>query len=205
MNAESIIQDLVIVVADGNMKATIESLLTRHQSLGLNRVNHTIYKDPLHDCGHESVANLLRPLINQYEYCMVVFDHHGCGREDCLPEQIELDVEKDLFRNGWAEKASVIVIEPELEAWVWCKSPHVEGALGWRDIEKKLDAWLMDMGFLAPGEEKPGRPKEAMEAALKKTKKPRSSSIYRELATKVSLTGCRDRAFIKFSQRLEHG
>ena len=44
----------------------------------------------------------------------------------------------------------------------------------------------------------PPRPKEAMEAALRQVRKPRSSAIYLELAQRVSLRGHTEPAFQRF-------
>lgn len=53
------------------------------------------------------------------------------------------------------------------------------------------------------GEVKPGRPKEAFQAALREARIPRSASLYQRIAEKVSLRGCEDRAFLKFKDLLK--
>ncbi|MFB3133348.1 MAG: hypothetical protein ACE10K_12585, partial [Rhodothermales bacterium] len=50
---------------------------------------------------------------------------------------------------------------------------------------------------------KPQRPKEAVEAVLRATDTPRSSSLYRQLAQKVSLNRCDDPAFLKLKSTLQ--
>jgi len=61
-----------------------------------------------------------------------------------------------------------------------------------------LRQWLQKKGYLNQGQEKPARPKEAMEAVLYRTRTPRSSAIYQRLAARVSLHRCTDRAFVRF-------
>ena len=47
-------------------------------------------------------------------------------------EEIETEVEGRLHKNGWAVDAvCVVVIQPEIEAWVWAGSANVAAALGW--------------------------------------------------------------------------
>lgn len=119
-------------------------------------------------------------------------------------EQLELQVEGQLAAAGWHGNSAVIVIDPELENWVWSPSPHVSTALGWRDANEDLRQWLVEEGFLAAAAQaKLSRPKKAMEAVLRHVRKPRSSAIYREIAGKVSLTSCVDPAFQKFCQTLQ--
>ena len=65
-----------------------------------------------------------------------------------------------------------------------------------------LRRWLIDHQFLRDDQPKPDRPKEAMEKILRMKSKPRSSSIYFELAKKVGLKHCQDSAFLKLKETL---
>jgi hypothetical protein len=56
--------------------------------------------------------------------------------------------------------------------------------------------------FLAEGATKPERPKEAMKAAMRQVRKSSSSSVFRELAEKVSVHRCTDPAFQKLRDTL---
>ncbi len=97
----------------------------------------------------------------------------------------------------------MIVIDPELENWVWSRSIHVATALGWRDPTLDVREWLLDQNYLADTtQSKPTPPKEAMEAVLRHARKARSSAIYRAIANNVSLTSCDDPSFVKFRQTL---
>ncbi len=50
---------------------------------------------------------------------------------------------------------------------------------------------------------KPPRPKELTESLLREKRIPRSSSLYCQLAAKVSLKHCHDRAFNKLRETLQ--
>ena len=104
-------------------------------------------------------------------------------------------------QSGWKGRNAAIVIDPELEIWVWSTSPHVEAFLGWREEFPNLRDWLFSEGFLASASAaKPHHPKKAVEKALRIAGKPRSPSLYKQLAQNVTLTGCTDGAFMKFRQ-----
>ena len=62
---------------------------------------------------------------------------------------------------------------------------------------------MIEQGLLEEGEVKPRRPKEALQAALREARIPRSSSLYQRIAEKVSLRECEDRAFLKFKDILK--
>jgi len=136
--------------------------------------------------------------------CLVVFDRVGCGAEQLSREELEAEVDAQLEKTGWKCRA-VIVIDPELENWVWGRSPHVATVLGWVNPQQEVRQWLLEQGFLADAAQvKPDRPKEAMEAVLKKVRQPRSSSICRALAERVTLEGCTEPSFVKLCLTLRH-
>jgi hypothetical protein len=74
-----------------------------------------------------------------------------------------------LQRNGWAKDAvSVIVIEPELEAWLWAISPRVADMLGWQNERGGLRSLLTSRIRCDENSPKPSNPKEAMRQSLRK-------------------------------------
>ena len=143
--------------------------------------------------GHE----FLRTFCRTHAHALVVLDREGCGQEALPREQLESFIEEALARSGWSERARAVVIDPELEAWVWSDSPCVDRELHWEQRQPDLRAWLRDQGLLGRDAVKPARPKEALEAALRAVRMPRSSAIYEALAKKVSVQRCEDPAFGK--------
>lgn len=197
-------RDLVILVADADMENGLDGLLQRPASLEIRPIQWKIFrhsgKDPgcLRTC-HE----FLRPFASQYARALVFFDREGCGAEENSREALEQQAQDRLASNGWGDRAAAVVFEPELESWFWAGSPHLEGILGWKDSPHPLRAWLEARQLWATGAAKPHRPKEALEAALREVRIPRSSSIYRQAATMVGLRGCTDPSFLRFRKILK--
>ncbi len=190
--------DLLVLVSDRNTEAVVEGILSRPQSLRIRPIVSRILvhpeKDPgcrLH--GHE----LLRIHHEAYRHAIMVFDREGSGADEMSREELEAECEQRLAGVGWKDRGSVIVLEPELEIWIWSDSPVVDEALNWKNRTPKLREWLLDRGFTFTSS-KPNRPKEAVEAVLRAVRKPRSSSLYREIAEKVSFDRCIDPAFLRF-------
>lgn len=197
-------KDLVVLVADKNMEQTVKGLLSRHQSLGICPVSHDTFVHPRRDPGCLNEAHdFLRPLASGYNHALVIFDREGCGREQEGAEALAEKVKQRLASNGWPERTEVIVLDPELEVWVWSDSPHVAASLDWAGRQPHLRDWLVEKGYWPIDEAKPPRPKEAMEAALRQVRKPRSSAIYLELAQTVSLQGHSEPAFLRFTAALQ--
>jgi hypothetical protein len=116
---------------------------------------------------------------------------------------VEEEVERRLSSSGWGDRAVAIAIDPELEIWVWSDSPQVDDVLGWRQREPQLRDWLRNEGFLTGDNVKPSAPKRAVDEALRIAGKGRSSSIFGQLAQRVSVARCEDPAFLKFKATLQ--
>jgi len=192
-------KDLVILAADGQIEFAVKGLLTRNLSIGFREISFDIFVHPEKDPGCLlRCHDFLRPFYRQYAHALVMFDRVGCGKEAFPRESLELEVEKRLSKSGWGDRSAVIVLDPELESWVWSDSPEVAPVLGWADKSPPLSLWLQQNGYLGVHQQKPERPKKAMEEALRFAKKGRSSSIYLELAKRVGVNRCVDPAFTKF-------
>lgn len=197
---------LLVLTADIDMENAVRGLLSRHKSIGFAPVDCASDVDFVHHPNHDAGcylggAEFLRYAVGKYEHAIVLFDHEGSGREQCALHAVERDVEKRLLASGW-QSAGVVVLEPELESWVWSASPKVAEELGWKTHIPSLREWLIDQDFLEAHQIKPSRPKEAMEAALQHVRKPRSPRIYENIARKVSLLHCKDESFLKLKTLL---
>ena len=188
-------EDLFVLAADLELANALEGLLSRSNDLGIRDIAFDIERHPNRDSGCRSDAvEYLRPYHGRYRYALVVFDHHGCGSLQTR-EQIQKTLEQQLSRNGWENGAKVIVIEPELEVWVWSNSPAVSRVLGWGDRYDELRKWLGDQQLWPLGDSKPSHPKKAMREAMRRGRVQRSARKFSELATAVELDGCQDPAF----------
>lgn len=205
MSAEAERQDLIVLVADDDAVSALNALLTRRtEAMGIRRVRYELEPHPQRDPGcFRDSHNFLRSAVASFEHALVVFDRHGCGREEENRGAIEQIVEERLKRNGWDTRCAVVVIDPELEAWVWSDSSEVDRVLGWAgqslDLRTSVQAW----GFWVSGESKPSDPKQAMERALRTVRKGKSSKYFGELASSLSLRRCTDPSFIKLRTTLQ--
>ncbi len=188
--------DLIVLVADEDMKAVIETLIGEkhmHQ-LRIREIKFRVIKHPNRDPGVRNGAHeVLRIHQNDYWKAMVILDYEGSGF-DGLPEALEEEVKGNVVRNTrWGEDdVEVIVVKPELEIWVWGVADKLPEIFHNQDIS------------LHPGR-KPPHPKEEFEEILRKEGRPHSSSLFREIVRKVSrhhVDNCRDRSFRKLVETL---
>lgn len=188
-------KDLVVVVPDSNTEQTLYGLLERHKVLQIRRIEYEILVHPERDPGVlQRGASLLAEIdaLNAFRYALLIFDCEGCGREMLTSSELEQQVQQQLDASGWQERSAVVVIDPELESWVFSTSPHVVDVFAEGDAEafKRVVE-----SFPKTPLGKPQKPKEAVEKLLRQKAIVRSSALYKELASRVSLKGCIDPAF----------
>lgn len=193
-------KDLVCLAADNNIEAVLGGLLARPQALGLRAIEADLPVHPHRDPGCFHTAHeFLRQFRGSYRHALVVFDAVWAGAPSRDALVLEEEVRRRLGDDGWAD---VVVVDPEIEAWVWSDSPHVEECLGWRDRKPDLRTWLCEQALWTAGQPKPADPKTAVERALQAAKVPRSSAIYRKLARSVSVERCTDGSFARLRKCL---
>ncbi|MGE3725133.1 MAG: hypothetical protein AB7I41_06255 [Candidatus Sericytochromatia bacterium] len=200
--------DLIVLVADGNMESAVRSLLKRHQALGIQSIDAEIIKaagtnDP--GCIHSCVG-YLHGYLKTHKFALVMLDFEGSGQEHQIPAQIEANIQTQLIQDGWvftgedllgSPRAEAVVIRPELENWVWTSSAQLPQVLGW-PVGEDLRSWLESQQLWTQNQAKPSDPKKALEKTLRFLRKPRSSSIYKNIAETVSFKHCSDTAFQRF-------
>lgn len=195
--------DLVCLVADSDMKAAIEQLFERPKSLGTRDFKFKVLKHQKHDPGcFKNSEEILDLYCSDTEHALVILDYDWGGVPASNGSELEGKLEQSLnkrYEEGWAK---AVVIEPELEAWVFSTSPHVAKILGWPS-NQDLRSFLTSSDLWMPEEPKPNDPKVALETALRRRQIPRSPSIYRQLAERVSTRSCTDRSFVRLKSLLK--
>lgn len=187
--------ELVCLVADRSIEAAVDAVLRRPEALGTRPFTWEIVVHPERDpgCFHHP-EELLGGFTERAQQALVVFDRDwdGAPAGDGGALEASLEPKLEALRADWAK---AVVIDPELEVWVFAESPHVARVLGWTTSTPELRRALESEGLWDPGLAKPGDPKRAMDWALRKARQPRSSSLFRELGATVSLQRCQDRSF----------
>ena len=100
-------KDLILLVADKNMEASLRGLLSRTQSLKVRQVVFDLYVHPESDPGCLLRSpDFLRPFVGRYDRALVVLDHDRCGREAEERPKLESDLEKRLGDSGWGGRSA---------------------------------------------------------------------------------------------------
>lgn len=199
-------KDLLVLTADQDAEFLLKTLLSRIPMVeDFPAITFDIIRHPQRDPGVAGKAiDFVRPYINDYRFVLIVFDHEGSGREFQSRESLESEIETLLAQNGWQKRSVCIVIEPEIETWLWVNKTHFHNITDW-NYEAGVYTWLAENDFqFLTNSTKPERPKEAFEAILRKQRIPRSSSLYSKLAQQASYRQCTDTSFEKFIKTIKN-
>lgn len=202
-------RDLVILTADSTMTHVLRAFFKRdrfEQSLGCGKIDLDPETEIFHVPGftdgglHTHAHQLLRPYLSTHRYAMVLLDRQFGGEQPA--EIVQQDIQLNLRRNGWNDdrhEAVVIVIDPELEVWLWQDSPHVERAIrapiGLRERLRGEGAW-------PENHQKPLNPKETLRRQIAANHAGTTFSAYSLIAATVSPRRCQDPSFQCFRDQL---
>lgn len=194
-------KDLVLLVADKNAQFALTGALQRPEALGIGPVESEFRVHPGRDGGARKTGpEILALERHRFRHALLVFDFEGSGTD--LPDALAVEAQLDAkLRTRWGGQAKAIVIEPELDVWVWGSDNAVAEAIEW-PTGRPLRGWLRAQGFAFDANQKPTRPKEALAAALRVPGWPRSSAVFRRIAERISLQRCIDPAFIRLRNQL---
>jgi hypothetical protein len=192
-------RELVILVADGTMRAVFAAFFERqfHHVLSCAPFDFNprldLFNNPLEKDGgvHLRCHEILRPYLNTHRRALVVLDQQFGGERPS--EEVRVEIEHRLNANGWAGRATAAVIEPELEVLLWQDNVNVERAL--RHQGGSLRQLLAADGRWPEGAPKPPAPKEVIQALIRTNRAGPPVVVYSQIAKAVSTVGCVDPAF----------
>ncbi len=195
-------KDLALLVADKNMEFTMRGLLGRHLSLAVRPLSFEIKVHPGRDGGvRRSGAAALRPLRSQFQHALLMLDWEGSGADETTAVALEQSLDAQLAPT-WGGHGKAIVIDPEVDVWVWGSDNLMQSLLEWHGLRGIRD-WLLEQEFELGENAKPKRPKEAFEKVMSHLEKPRSSYFYGLIAGRISLERCEDPAFGRLQDALK--
>ena len=205
-------RELGFYVADLSMENAISGFLTRSDfhlphNLGTRRFQFDPKEDMFRAGGHDpglfsTGHDLVNTLWASHEKVVVVLDAEWDGSPGAATIQAELTAR--IVSRGWPmDRFKVIVIDPELEAWIWQRNQRVATPLRFNSVADMVNV-VTSSGIAWPADApKPSRPKEALEAVARSQRIGWSSAIHKSVTMSVTLIGCKDPSFVELRQTLQ--
>jgi hypothetical protein len=187
-------RDIMFLLADGGMEQVLRGFLSRdqfHRSLGGFELDPAldVVVPPTKDPGVYGTAHeLLRPYERTHQRAIVIVDADwkGTPGAPAMREHIS-----QCMTARWQD-FGVIVIDPELEAWIMSETPHLASIFrcpqNYLQILQQADWW-------PSGPPKPPRPKEALEHLKRHYELRVVNADFGKLAAVTSVRQCQDPAF----------
>jgi len=189
-------KDLALLVADKNMDFAMRGILARPEALKIQAIEYEIKPHAGRDGGVRTTGPEIMALLrDQFRHGIVMLDWEGSGTDVNSVHALQQELDERLSKF-WDDRARAIVIDPELDAWIWGSDNVMGEVLDWGE-EKPIREWLAEQGFEFDPARKPLRPKEALETLMIHLGEPRSSALYRKVTTRISLTRCADPGFTR--------
>jgi hypothetical protein len=195
-------KDLVFLVADKDMQFALNGGIKRHEALNIRQITFDFLPHPQHDPGVRTTGvSMLNLVKNKYSHALLILDFEGSGTDHSSATALEEELDHELSLN-WSNNAKAIVIDPELEVWMWGSDNAMEVHIG-RPDQSGIRPWLKTKGFQFNANEKPLRPKEALDLVLKNNHRPHSSAIFDLIASNISLQNCKEKSFLRLKKQLQ--
>ena len=193
-------RDLILLVPDKNTEFTVRGALSRPEALGIRQIDFQVLVEQGRDGGvRRRGSQVLGAQQARFSHALLLLDHEGCGSH-AAPVELEAQLDHSLSVM-WGDRAKAIVIDPEVDVWMWGAETHLRSMVDWR-FPDDIRPWLASQSFVFTADGKPARPKEALEAAFRRAQTPRSSARYERVARRISLTRCKDEAFLRLRTSL---
>lgn len=191
------------------MNAVVSAFFERqqwHLSMGCASFNFVPEQDiinvPGHTDGgvHKRGHQLVKGYQRTHSRVLVMLDQQFGGEMPAA--QIRTEILQDLHDSGWDPAyCEAVVIDPELEVWLWQDNPNVEQALKFPN--GSLRQHLESTNDWPNGQLKPDKPKEVMQGLMKMYRAGTPMVVYRKIARSVGLRGCQDGSFGHFRMALQ--
>lgn len=201
--AETRKRDIVFLVADNGMAQVVTGFLGRqrcHLSLGCAEFTFHARTDLIVSSTKDSgmlkhARGLLKSFEATHQRAVVMLDNAWTGSPGVAVLQERL---REILSEGWKELA-VIVIDPELEAWIVNENEHLARITRCPADYRKL---LADAGLWPLAAVKPPDPKAALDHLKRRHRAHASNAEFGRLAAAMSVRYCQDPAFKQLREQL---
>lgn len=137
-------KDLFLLTADADALAFMQSILARHDALGIRPVTVEPIRHTMKDAGLiKDGPETARLYKRKCRKALLLWDYHGSGHEHQLsPDDSAAKMQERLDGVMWIDSSGAVNIVPELEEWLWHATPAIKRYFGVTQLQ--LTAWMSE-------------------------------------------------------------
>lgn len=179
--------DLLVVLEGPRDREVIRAVLGRPAALGIRQITFQCVQRSSAVCAQG--PDIARQQRNRFRYVICLWDHQGSGQGK-TPARAQGEVQAQLNRNTLKGCSKALVIDPELEIWLWQDQAAIVNVLGvgMNQLWQSLNAWQQAQ-FPTQTVRALIRqfPKEALEEVIRQAGEKPSAALYGRIAAKANL------------------
>lgn len=205
-------RDIVFLVADGEMQATVEGFFENDaydKRLNCERFEFNskldLVKHPQKDPGVFQTGHyFIKGYLQTHSYAVIMLDAQFGGAPEALI--MRQKIKDNMIKSGWLEEQFyIMVIDPELEVLMWQEDTRgIEQIINYPGEPGALKQWLNERNLWPEDLPKPPDPKAAIDKIRGQSwgRKKTHSQNFKRVASEVSFKKCQDEAFVGLWQQL---
>ena len=116
-------RDLILLVPDKNTEYTVRGALSRHEALGIRRIDFQVLVEQGDGGVRRRGSQVLGVQQARFSHALLLLDYEGCG-SNVAPVELETQLDGALSVM-WGDRAKAIVIDPEVDVWMWGAETHL--------------------------------------------------------------------------------
>ena len=146
-------RDLILLVPDKNTEFVVRGALARPEALGIRKIDFEVLVEQGRDGGvRRRGSQILGVQHARFSHALLLLDYEGSG-SSVAAVRLEAQLDASLFQQ-WGDRAKAIVVEPEMDVWMWGAETHLRSAMDWHFVEE-IRPWLVSQSFAFSADGKP--------------------------------------------------
>jgi hypothetical protein len=175
--------DLLVVLEGSKDRTVMEAVLSRPDDLGIQAI---AFELEARSSGVRTKGpDVSRERRREFQFVVCLWDHKGSGREEEPASQAQGEVQNQLNRKTLKGCSKALVIDPEMEIWLWQDRTAIAKVLEVEEIqiEKWLDDWQRKQCPAQIVQTLVRQfPKEALEEVIQRVDEKHDSALYGRIA-----------------------
>lgn len=180
-----------MIVAGRKDEVVLKAVLKRWQELGIRPIIFEINRRGSDSIVVREGAMQARIRAREFKHFLCLWDHKDSGKGNEPPSQVQDELQEHLNRRRLQNREKALVIDPELEIWLWQDKKAIARVLGisQKQLARCLNRWQSANFPKRTLEQILSKfPKEALEEVCQEAREKLTAALYQRIAHTADLS-----------------